>query len=255
MKKLITLFGIILMSVTLTSCSSAKGDNQSADNDFVVAIGKGLEERNNTVNSASLRGLSETENNEILSEAIKDEMNNLKDFQNKEFQNPELKKLYDDYIKQLEIQDQYVVYFNDFENFEKQKIFEGAYNERSKLINTLIDKYGLKINSELAKEFKNNSKKVESNEALENSLIESLKKANFKKEETYYVRGNVRNDTGEKLTNKIIHAKFINDENVTVDNCQYYIDGNWEKDEVRTVEFILSSEKSFSKMEFNMEEL
>lgn len=256
MKKLITLFGIILMSITLTACSSGgEADNQSADNDFVVAIGKGLEERNNRVNSGSTQGLSEAENNEILSEAIKYEINILKDFQKKEFQNPELRKIYDDYMKQLEIQDEYVIYYNDFENYEKQQIFEGAYNERSKLIKTLIDKYGLKINAELAKEFKNNSKKVESGEALEDSLIESLKKADFKKEETYYVRGNVKNETGEVLTSRTIHAKFINDDGVTVDNCPYYIDGNWDKDEIRTVEFILSNEKPFSKMEFSIESI
>lgn len=144
------------------------------------------------------------------------------------------------------------MYFDDFENYEKQQVFENAYNERSKIISTLIDKCGLKLKQELADKFKINSTKVISNEEINQKIIESFSKAKFHKEEGYVVRGNVKNETGEVIKSKYISAKFINKENVTVEVSEYYIEGNWEIDEMRNIEFYLTSDKSFDKIEFSV---
>lgn len=245
MKKLFYLLGVLLVSCTLAACSNgSKQNSQTVDNDFITLVSKGLEKRSSMI--------SEANDTKVLLEAIKFEEDNLKVIEGKEFQNPELKALYEKYIEQLNIQEKNYMYFSDYSNYDKRKVFMDAYNERSKIIATLIDKYGLKLDQKLADEFKNNSAKVTSEEDLDNKLVESFSKAQFKREDTYTVRGNVKNETGETVTNKRIEFKFIGKDNVVVATSEYYIDGSWESDEVRNVEIFIETEQSFDKIEFKV---
>lgn len=244
MKKFFYLLGVVLTSITLVACSNPKQEVKTVDNDFIKLISEGLEKRSSMV--------EKSDDQKKILEAIKFEQNNLKQIEGKEFQNPELKTLYEKYLEQLKIQEENYMYVNDLENLEKEKIFVAAYNERSKIISTLIDKYGLKLNQELADEFKINSVKVISSEEIDKKIIESFSKVKFYKADSYIVRGEVKNETGEAIQNKSISAKFINKDNITVDVSEYYINGVWEADEVRNIEFYLTSDKSFDKIEFSV---
>ncbi|MDY4127816.1 hypothetical protein [Peptostreptococcus porci] len=244
MKKFFYLLGVVLTSITLVACSNPKQEVKTVDNDFIELISEGLEKRYSMV--------TESEDSKTLFEAIKLEQNNLKQIEGKEFQNPELKTLYEKYLEQLKIQEENYMHFNNLDNYERHKVFMGSYNERSKIISTLIDKYGLKLNQKLSDEFKANSVMVISSEEIDKKIIESFSKVKFYKADSYIVRGDVKNETGEAIQNKSISAKFINKDNITVDVSEYYINGVWEADEVRNIEFYLTSDKSFDKIEFSV---
>lgn len=244
MKKLLSFISIIAVIITVTACNNSS-EKKTADNQFITAIGKGLEKRYNEV--------SKDNSTDTISNAIEYEINNLKPFENKEFQNPELKKLYKDYMEQLNIQKKYAVYHDDLNHYDEYTKFINSYYERSKIIATLIDKYDLQLPSNLANEFKENYKKIDTLEKENNSLIESLKKADFKVIDSYTVEGNVKNETGETIKNKDIKAKFIDKDGVTITTSQDYIDTDWENNEVRNIKFYLDSNKKFEKIEFSIE--
>ena len=248
MKKLLSFIGIVALVFTVTACNNNSNEKKTADNQFITALGKGLEKRSDMLSS---RG--DDPHNEALSKAINYEIENLKPFENEEFQNPELKKLYKDYMEQLEIQKKYAIYFEDFDHMDEYDKFSNAYNERSKIIATLLDKYDLKINSSLAEEFKTNYKKVDNLEKENNSLIESLKKADFKLKDDYTLEGNVKNETGETIKNKDIKAKFIDKDGVTITTSEDYIDTDWENGEIRNIKFYLDDNRKFEKIEFTIE--
>lgn len=251
-KKTFYIFCATFLIFSLVACSSQE-ETKTADSEFIKTIGTGLEERSNILNK--------DDTTETLGKAIDKEITLLKPFADKEFQSPELKKLYEDYMTQLDIQKKYYINFHDFtekldmNSLENYNRFMKAYDERSKIITTLIDKFGLKLNKELADEFKNNSVKVTNDENINEKLIECFKKAGFKREESYYLRANVKNETGEVITNKIVTAKLIDKENVTIETVDYYVDSDWQADETRAVEFYLTKDKDFDKIEFSVRNL
>lgn len=254
MRKFLALVGVLFLCFTLGACSNGQPETKKTyDNDFITAVGKGLEDRSILISQSDAKNLNAAESREVILKGIKGEIQGIKYFMDKEFVNPELKKISEDYMKQLEIQEKNYMYFEDINNYEKAKVFHKAYNERTKLIKTMIDKYGLKLNDALTKEFTSNAKKVNSKELVDTSIIESLKNATFKKE-SYKIVGNVKNVSGEAITGRTINVKLINKEGVTVANEQYYIDGTWENNEIRAIEFFNSDNKNYDKMEFSISE-
>ncbi|WAW15748.1 hypothetical protein [Peptostreptococcus equinus] len=188
---------ILLILPLLTACSSqSKTEKQYADNDYIKAMQTGLEERQKIVSTDKYDSGSTSERDLILSDGIKKEQEILKPFKEKEFQSPELKKIRDDYNNALQEQLDSLPSGGDFNKIEA---FDKAYDKRSQLINILIDKFGLKLNSELEKEFKLNANSVNKKEDTNKKLLETLKNAKFEEIDTFHYGAKITNNTGNTI--------------------------------------------------------
>lgn len=253
MKKLLSTISALLIGVSLVAYSEKKEQVHYYDNDYVQAVKMGLERRIKIVDGDEYKNAqSPNEKDLIVLKGVKEELNTVNGFKDKTFNNPELKKIAQDYEKALTIQSENLPINNDL---DKSKAFEDAYNDRTKIIITLIDKYGLKIDRNIETEFRQNANSVTKKDNVESKLIDALKASEFKKLEQQHYGANIKNTTGETLGNLIINFKLIDKDGVTIDTGQYANTTEWAPDEVKSIDFYTTSEKNFEKIEFSIQQL
>lgn len=253
MKKLLSTISALLIGVSLVACSEKKEQVHYYDNDYVQAVKMGLERRIKIVDGDEYKNAqSPNEKDLIVLKGVKEELNTVNGFKDKTFNNPELKKIAQDYEKALTIQSENLPINNDL---DKSKAFKDAYNDRTKIIITLIDKYGLKIDRNIETEFRQNANSVTKKDNVESKLIDALKASEFKKLEQQHYGANIKNTTGEKLGNLIINFKLIDKDGVTIGTGQYANTTEWAPDEVKSIDFYTTSKKNFEKIEFSIQQL
>lgn len=107
------------------------------------------------------------------------ELDNLKKYTNKKFKDSKLQELAIKYINQLKAQKSALKYMTV--NYDKYNdLWSKAYDERSKLIIEIDEKYHLDIsdnNKKVFEEMKTNSKEVLEKEETENEISKMVKSA------------------------------------------------------------------------------
>lgn len=132
----------LMFSLVLCGCSqgSSKGPNY-ADSEAMPIIAKGLEARWAITESNSNAGTAED-----LRAAISEELNHDKELRDRQFEDPKMQEDVLAYINKLdgslEVLEKYQYGSVDFhEKWDK------VYGERTALLKTFVDKYGLTVNS------------------------------------------------------------------------------------------------------------
>ncbi|MDV9970949.1 hypothetical protein RHM95_19245, partial [Clostridioides difficile] len=170
-KKILGLFMIIMLSVSMVACSSggdSKDESKGKDKQFIEDLGKGLKKRWDLA-SKEEAGTLNLEQNEAYEKFVEVEMDAVSKYKDAEFDSPELGKLAKDYIKALEDSKEAIKYYSN-DQLKFSELWEKPYNERSTILLTLVDKFGLKVDEKEFKVLKDNAQIV--NE--ENDLKEKV---------------------------------------------------------------------------------
>lgn len=115
-KKILLLFAVFCLAVSIAGCSSSKDDY--CDKDFLSAMSKGLNDRwKDTSGDDVVPGTDEQK--EAFSKIVSNELNNIKDYKDKKFEDSKLQELAIKYINILQDQKDALDYVTvNYEKYE-----------------------------------------------------------------------------------------------------------------------------------------
>ncbi len=249
-KKILLLFAVFCLAVSIAGCSSSKDDY--CDKDFLSAMSKGLNDRwKDTSGDDVVPGTDEQK--EAFSKIVSNELNNIKDYKDKKFEDSKLQELAIKYINILQDQKDALDYVTV--NYEKyEDLWDTAYDERSKLIVEINKKYNLDIdkeNEDILKEMETNSKEVKDKENIENSISDMIKNAELKLVSSEYGYKDyeviLENKTSVKFSSFELDVKLKDNDGIIVDTLVDFED-NWEPG--TKVKFTFNTDQDFKSYEF-----
>lgn len=247
-KELKILMMILTISLMIVGCS--KKDSY-CDKDFLKAMAQGLDARWNIQDVQFETGSEEHYNQ--YTKYVDAELSKVKKYKDEKFKDSKLQELAIQYINQLKEQKRALKYLTtDYDKYGK--IWEKAYNERSKLIVEINKKYKLDVsekNKKMLQEMKVNSEKVISEEEMKKTLEDTFAKAKMKKVSDDYgwceYKTIVNNKTKTKFKDFSVNVKLLNKNGVVVETL-YDSTQNWEPNS--KVQFTFSTDKKFNKYKF-----
>ena len=249
-KKILLLFAVFCLAVSIAGCSSSKDDY--CDKDFLSAMSKGLNDRwKDTSGDDVVPGTDEQK--EAFSKIVSNELNNIKDYKDKKFEDSKLQELAIKYINILQDQKDALDYVTV--NYEKyEDLWDTAYDERSKLIVEINKKYNLDIdkeNEDILKEMETNSKEVKDKENIENSISDMIKNEEIKLLSSEYGYKDyeviLENKTSVKFSSFELDVKLKDNDGIIVDTLVDFED-NWEPG--TKVKFTFNTDQDFKSYEF-----
>lgn len=249
MKKVLTILTTLLLSLSLVACSSSD-EPKPQDKNFVKDIGKSFNARSKYLDGVD----ADVAENEYLKEAVLTEKNILEKYKDAEFDNPELQKLATDYLGALDKQEDSLKYFsNDYIKYQ-EKWSEG-YDERSTILTTLVDKFGVEVDEKAFAELKQNAQVVKENNEIKEKIDAISKSIKFEKVKEEYgwkdYSATVENTSGVDLESFYLDVKLIDAEGVVVESNPVATSGVWKNGQKIKLEF--STDKNFEKIEWDAE--
>ncbi|KPI51588.1 hypothetical protein C4097_10640 [Clostridioides difficile] len=253
-KKILSLLTVMLLSVFMVACSSGgetKDESKGKDKQFIEDLGKGLKERW-ALASKDEAGTLNLKENEAYEKFVKVEMDAVSKYKDAEFDSPELGKLAKDYIKALEDSKESIKYYSKDE-LKFLELWEKPYNERSTILLTLVDKFGLKVDEKEFKVLKDNAQIVNEENASKEKIDAMVKGIKFEKVKDEYdwktYQATVENTSDLDLQDFYLDINLIDKDGVIIDTqTSTSINGTWEKGQKVRLEF--DTDKDFEKIEW-----
>ena len=253
MKKIILLFSVIILSLSMVACSSSGDENKGQDKAFIKDAKKSFNARSSYIDDVESGKVTLNEN-EYFKEAVNKEKEILGKYKDAEFDNPELGKLAKDYIEGLNKQEESLKYYtSDFSKYDK--LWTEGYNMRSTALTTLVDKFGLELDEKAFEELKNNAQVVKENKEAESKINEMIKKIKFEKVKEEYdwkdYEAVVENTSGIDFDSFFLDVKLLDADGVIVESVPVALSGSWNKGQ--KVKLTFSTDKDFEKIEWTPE--
>ncbi len=252
MKRVLTILTTLLLSLSLVACSSSD-EPKAQDKNFVKDVGKSFDARAKYINDVESGKITLNEN-EYLKEAVLKEKNILEKYKDADFDNPELGKLAVDYLNALNKQEDSLKYYsNDYFKYEKN--WTEGYNERSTILTTLVDKFGVKLDEKSFADLKQNAQVVKENNEIKEKIDAITKSIKFEKVKEEYdwkdYEAIVENNSGVDLESYYLDVKLIDKDGVVVESNPVSTSGVWKNGQKVKLEF--STDKNFDKLEWDAE--
>ncbi|MEW9080802.1 hypothetical protein [Terrisporobacter glycolicus] len=249
MKKLLAILSAFIICLSMVACSSSD-EPKSQDNAFIKDIKKSFEARSNYLDDVESGKITSSEN-EYLKDAVKKEKGIIEKYNDAKFDSPELAKLSKDYITALNTQEESLKYYSsDYTKFDK--LWTEGYNQRSTILTTLIDKFGLVISDDAIEELKTNAQVVKEKNDTKEKIDKMLKNIKFKKVKDEYgwkdYEAVVENTTGVDLEYFYLDVKLIDSDDVIIESIPSTVDGTWANG--KKVKLTFSTDKKFKKLEW-----
>ena len=256
-KKLLGVVSILLLMLLLIF-NASKNNNNTYDNEFLTSLAKGLDKRWEVIAKREY----DKESLKNYRTYVDYELNELKKYKNREFENPELKKLADTYIDVLK---------NEKETTTNRKyldrIFRDEWNKlQHKRYELLLDINSI---SEIPVQDKNSLNDIlRSGEAVKEFnrvygiLVDTFDAKNFVVEEVEdgsekekrYV-GNFENTTGHRINYIDINVSFYDENDKIYSGFQFETRYLWENGTKKSFEFsIPDSDMRFKYFKVNLGE-
>ena len=253
-KKLLGVVSILLLMLLLIF-NASKNNNNTYDNEFLTSLAKGLDKRWEFVAKRDY----DKESLKNYRICVDYELNELKKYKNREFENPELKKLADTYIDVLK---------NEKETAINRKyldrIFRNEWNKlQYKRYELLLDINSI---SEIPVQDKNSLNNIlRSGEAVKEFnrvygiLVDTFDAKNFvvedgSEKEKRYV-GNFENTTGHRINYIDINISFYDENDKIYSGFKFETRYLWENGTKKSFEFsIPDSDKRFKYFKVNLGE-
>lgn len=193
-KYVIRLIGSICMAGLLMGCGNVDNDHkeekpQFADQAFVESMSKGLQSRwklnNEDAKKDGYENIADNseENREMMVQYIETELNNIEKYKDERFEDSSLQELAIKYINLLKKHKEICSYITvDYDKYSEE--FEPIYNERSEIMEEMVNNYGLEVDEEYQNtldEFLTNSKLVKEKNANDEAISEMIKAINFER--------------------------------------------------------------------------
>lgn len=249
-KKVLLLLAMFCIVIFGAGCSTAK-DNY-CDKEFLSAMSKGLNDRWKDTSGDDVDP-GTNEHKEAFSKIVSNELNNIKGYKDKKFEDSELQELAIKYINVLQDQKDALKYITvDYNKYTD--LWSKAYDERSKLIVEINKKYNLDIdkeNEDVLEEMETNSKEVKDKENIENSVSDMIKNAELKLVSSGYGYKDyeviLENKTSVKFSSFELDVKLKDSDGIIVDTLVDFED-NWEPG--TKVKFTFNTDQDFKSYEF-----
>lgn len=253
-KKILGLFMIIMLSVSVVACSSggdSKDESKGKDKQFIEDLGKGLKKRWDLA-SKEEAGTLNLEQNQAYEKFVEAEMDAVSKYKDAEFDSPELGKLAKDYIKALEDSKEAIKYYSN-DPLKFSELWEKPYNERSTILLTLVDKFGLKVDEKEFKVLKDNAQVVnEENDSKEkiDAMVKGIKFEKVKDEYDWKTYQATVENTGDlDLQDFYLDINLIDKDGVIIETqTSTSVNGTWKKGQKVRLEF--NTDKDFEKIEW-----
>lgn len=260
-KKLIGVVSILLLMLLLIF-NASKNNNNTYDNEFLTSLAKGLDKRWEVVAKREY----DKESLKNYRTYVDYELNELKKYKNREFENPELKKLADTYIDVLK---------NEKETTTNRKYLDSIFRREWNKLQHKRYELLLDINSisEIPVQDKNSlneilrsGKAVKEFNRVYGILVDTFDAKNFVAEkgvgksgqETRYI-GNFENTTGHYIEYIDIYINFYDENDKIYSGFHFIPRYSWENGTKQSFEFsipdsdtrfkyfkVILGEKSFS---------
>lgn len=237
---IIALLVAIIAVLALLLFNVSKGvNNDCADAKFISRIEKNLKARDNL--TADFDKSLESYKNLIAVET------SIYEYENATFQDMRLKKIAEDYINGVRIQEKSLDLYSDDLKFYDE--WQKGYNIRSVAVSQLINEYNIKIPEEAKEDLLSNVKAVEINEKEKETVNALCNSIIFERTDSVGTYGTytavVENTTPYKFDNISLEIKLIKDD-ITQDTT-YSSTLNWNPKEKAKFEFL--SNEEFDKYE------
>lgn len=249
-KKLLLSLAMFCIVILGTGCSTAK--DSYCDKEFLSTMSEGLNDRWKDTSGDKV-DLGTDEHKEAFSKLVSNELNNIKDYKDKKFEDSKLQELAIKYINILQDQKDALKYITvDYNKYTD--LWTKAYDERSKLIVEIDKKYHLDIdkeNEDILEEMKTNSKEVKNKENIENSVSDMIKNAELKLASSEYGYKDyeviLENKTSVKFSSFELDVKLKDGDGIIVDTLIDF-ESNWEPG--TKVKFTFNTDQDFKSYEF-----
>ncbi|MGL5694201.1 MAG: FxLYD domain-containing protein, partial [Peptostreptococcaceae bacterium] len=190
----------------------------------------------------------------ILQDAVKKELDILSKYKDAKFDNPELKKLAQDYILALETQQDALKYYDsDYGKYER--LWKDGYDSRSTILVTLVEKFGLELSEKQFDDLKTNAQVVKENQEFQSKIDTILKGIKFEIVKDEYgwkdYEAVVENTSGVDLEGFYLNIDLIDKDGIVVDTTMASHNGIWKNGQ--KYKFTFSTDKTFEKMEWTAE--
>lgn len=238
-KRILHFIGILFAVILLIGCgdnnsSSVDSSNENeelhyVDEDFVQAMAQGLQTRWDLNNQDEQKEgyedilVNSDEYKNMMINYIDAELDIIEEYKDGKFENSKLQEIAIKYINLLNEHKEICDYMTvDYEKYYEE--FEPIYNERSKVINELVNNYGLTVDEEyqnILNDFLTNSQLVEEREVQEEAVEKMLKSIQFQEVsnegeyKTY--QAIVENTTGIDFKSFSVNINLLNDDAVIVE--------------------------------------
>lgn len=159
-----------------------------ADQEFVESMSEGLQSRWELKDEDEKKDGYENiadnseEKKEMMIKYIETELNNIEKYKDEKFEDSSLQELAIKYINLLKKHKEICSYITvDYDKYSEE--FEPIYNERSEIMEEMVNNYGLEVNEEYQNtldEFLTNSKLVKEKNANDEAVSKLIKTIKFK---------------------------------------------------------------------------
>lgn len=252
MKKTLMGFITILLTLSLIGCSSTEDKVDTQDSSFIKSIEKTTKDRWDYIEDVESNKIYVESELEHLKECVKKESSELYKYIEVDFTDVKLKKLANEYINGLKLQEDALKYFNTDEE-KYNTLWNEGYNLRLETLLKLIEEYGVKVNEKQFELIKNFSQVVvvKENKEIQKKIDEMVKDINFEKVNSEYGFDNysdiVENSTNLKFDDFVLVVSLLDKDGVVID-IQYVNILNWKPNQ--NVKFEFSTDKKFNSIEY-----
>lgn len=260
MKKNLLIFMAVLstMAIVLCGCGNTNTkhaekstEEQYADEDFMKDLAAGLEKRWSIEEPEQYTEGDDT-HKEYYTKLVDAEYDKVTPYLDKKFKDSTLQQKAISYINMIKQQKEALKYLQvDYDKYNK--LWEEAYNERSKLIVDFVKNYGLTVSDEYKSDLDNfevNAQEVEEKETKDNQVNEIMNHMNFKKNKSNSYDWKEYNTTVENTSDIdfesfMVNVNLLDKEGVIVESTTVYVN-NWKKG--TKTKFTFSTDKEFDKI-------
>lgn len=274
MKKLWTILLAGVLVCALAACGSG-GDNPAeptptptatpipyADADFISAMKESLQARwdiSEQKSNAEILAMDSIEYTTYIEGCIQAETEIISEYADKFYSDVKLQNLAKKYVECLNAQTDALDYYaSDLLQYDEK--WTEAYNERTKIIQTLVDEYGLSVDEKyqsILDELSTNAQVVVEKEEKESAIEEIAEQVNFKRVETEEDYGwpeyetVLENTSGEEISYYTLVVSLLDEDGVIIESAYCNGINNWKPGTKAKLTFM--TDKEFSKVEWTAE--
>ena len=258
MKRTLLIFMVVLsvIAMVLCGCGNTKQaekstEEQYADEDFMKDLAAGLEARWSIEEPEQYTEGDDT-HKEFYTKLVDAEYDKVTPYLDKKFKDSTLQQKAINYINMIKQQKEALKYLQvDYDKYSK--LWEEAYNERSKLIVDFVKNYGLTVSDEYKSDLDNfevNAQEVKDKETKDNQVNEIMNNMNFKKNKSSSYDWKeydaiVENTSDIDFDSFMVNVNLLDKEGVIVESTTVYVN-NWKKG--TKTKFTFSTDKEFDKI-------
>lgn len=249
MKKHVVL-GVFICFFFLCLVGCQNTSNSTVDEQFIESLSSALEARWSIMNDPSNANILDgtNEHKELDKSLVDAELSELRQYQDKEFDNYALQSLVLEYIDLLEIQKNSIQYIvTDVDRY--YEMWMPAYDKRTQLIEQFVNNYGLKVSEkhqETLNDMLMDSKEVVAVQQEEAAIEAMLTDIEFTAIEDTHgskkYQTRIVNTSGSDFVNFSLTINLVDEEDVILETT-YASVGNWSNGQKANFEF--STEKEF----------